>query len=419
MSDIDNFDLSSDETENKGERSDENGGDAAEISGTTETAPTENSGTAENIFNSSDERTEFEKELENYLPTPESTGKLKKPMPSWLWAVLASVLTTVILFALYSLLVVPHLKPSAVISYVQGSNKPDSADTSDLSSINEKVTPGIVTVSGSSKYTNFFGMSSSASTGSGIIISPDGYILTSNSLVSSDGETTVVMPDKSKHTATIVGADENKDIAILHINASNLPALTLANSDNVRPGDTSIVIGNMLGSALGTSITRGIICGVNKSVSLQNGGTINLLQTDAATTSNNAGGCLLNTNGEVIGMITYAISTNAGNISFAIPSNDIKNVTESLINTGSAPESPIIGITGTGSDHGVVIDSVVDDSPAKKSGLKEGDLILKVDDTPVKSVEEINKIRDTHKKGETIKITIYRDGNTLDVKVVL
>lgn len=369
------------------------------------------------------EKSEFEAELENYLPTPENTDKLKKPVPHWIYSVVTSALTCTVLFGIYALAVVPHMRPTAVISYT-GTEAAAPAEVTEasgmsISDINSRVAPGIVTVETKASYQNFFGISSSTTTGSGIILTEDGYILTACSLIGNRRETTVVLPDNKEYSTTIVGEDTNKDIAVIKIDASGLPAVTLGNSDSVNAGDTAMVIGNTLGSGLGTSVTRGIICGVNDGVSLKNGNTINLIQTDAITGSGSAGGCLLNASGDVIGMITYAVTANNENISFAIPSNDIKNIVEALINTGNAPEALIIGITGSDTDHGVSVESVMDDTPADYSGIKTGDLILKVDGTPVKSIAEINKIRDSHKKGDNLTLTIYRDGEMTEIDVIL
>lgn len=367
------------------------------------------------------EKSEFERELENYLPTLENTDKIRNPVPQWVWSIVASLVTCLVLFTIYSVIVIPRLRPAAVISYVEkpAVGKVESSEVFSISGINASVSPSIVSIETKASYRNFFGLSSSTNTGSGVVLSADGYILTSSSLVGNEGETSVILPDKSKHEAKLIGSDENKDIAILKIEASGLTAVTLGNSDEVRAGDAAIVIGNVLGGDLGTSITKGIICGVNSGVALQNGGTINLLQTDAITNSNNAGGCLLNSEGQLVGMITYAISANVENISFAIPSNDIKNVAQSLINTGAAPEALMIGITGSDSDHGILVETVLEDSAAEKAGIKANDLILKADDTPVKSISELNKVRDSHRKGDIIKLTIYRDGNIIDINVTL
>lgn len=381
----------------------------------------ENAGKSDFFEEKTNEKSEFERELENYLPTPENTDKIKPKTKDWIKPAAVSAITSLIILIIYSAAVLPNIKPTAVISYVDkpAVSSDGGSDNTTIKSVNNAVSPSIVSVRTKSSYRNFFGVSSSTNTGSGVILSSDGYILTSSSLVGNDGETSIVLPDKSEQRAKLVGSDENKDIAILKIDASGLQPVTLGNSDEVSAGDTAIVIGNVLGGDLGTSITKGIICGVNNGVALQNGGTVNLLQTDAITNSNNAGGCLLNGEGELVGMITYAISANVENISFAIPSNDIKNIAQSLINTGAVPENLMIGITGSNSEHGILVETVVEESPAEKAGIKSNDLILKADGQPVKTVAELNKIRDTHAKGEVITLTVYRDGEISDIDVTL
>ena len=363
---------------------------------------------------------DFASELENYLPTDENTDKLKKPVPSWLKTAAVSAAVSILLFGIYSLTVIPHIKPTAVISYVQG-NKAESTVSTGVVAIAEKITPSIVSVSGVSSYRSFFGLSSSETSGTGVIISADGYILTSNALVGDGSNIKVTLQDKTQYDAILVGNDKSKDIAILQIDAKNLPATSLSDSDAVKTGDAAIVMGNLLGNDMGVSATQGIICGINKNLALQNGNTLNLFQTDAITTSNSTGGCLLNQNGDIIGMVTHAISSDIDSISFAIPANDIKNTTQSLINDSipAKSDSLIIGITGTDSEHGVIVESVLDDTPAKKADIKAGDLILKADGKAVKSIAEINKIRDSHVSGEKIILTIYRNGETLDIEIIL
>lgn len=367
------------------------------------------------------EKSEFEAELENYLPTLENTDKIKKPTPGWVFSVLSSALICIVMMIIYTYTILPHMRPHAVISYSKNDTATQGTEVlnNSISAINEAVSKSIVTVESTSSFRNFFGVSTSKNSGSGIILTEDGYILTAYSLIGTEGETTVILPDKKEYSASIVGEDENNDIAVIKIDASGLPAATLGNSDNAKAGDSAIVIGNTLGSNLGTSVTRGIICGVNRGVTLKNGSTINLFQTDAITGIGSAGGCLLNSTGDVIGMITAAIASNNENISFAIPSNDIKNTVEALINTGKAPQPLMIGITGSDTEHGVTVESVIADTPAASAGIKVGDLILKVDGTTVKSISEINKIRDSHKKGDTLIISIYREGEMLDINVTL
>lgn len=384
--------------------------------------------TSENTYDIEENRTDsitensesFAAMLEDYLPTPENTDKLKKPAPQWLKPAAVSFAICAVTLFLYSVIVIPHIKPAAVISYNNTENTPNNDEN--LPAVRyaaDKILPSIVSVSGEASYRSFFGISTQTVSGTGIIISENGYILTSNSLLNTSGEATVTI-NKTDYTAKAVSQDPGKDIAVLQIDANELTPATLGNSESVHAGDAVIAAGNILGTDMGISVTRGIICGVNSNVSLQNGGTINLLQTDAVTDAGSTGGCLVNENGDVIGMLTTAISSGSEKISFAIPSNDIINIVKSVTSPNtSAPEGLIIGITGSDADHGVTVESVAEDTPASKAGIKVGDLILKVDGTPVKSVAEINKIRDSHKKGDTISLTIYRDGEINDVNITL
>lgn len=361
----------------------------------------------------------FADELENYLPTPENTDKIKKPFPSWCVALITAFTTCLAMLFIYTLLILPNIKPSAVISYVNGNS--GSAQTealTEIGQISEKISPAIASISGKTDYRSFFGISSQSFSGSGIVISENGYILTNYSLVGGSGNV-MAKVGQTTYTAQIVGSDATKDIAILKIEAEGLTAATLENSDSVKTGDSVIAMANVLGEEIGVSVTSGIVCGVNKGVPLSNGITINLLQTDACAGKSCAGGCLLNEKGNVIGMFTAAISVDSDKIGLAIPSSDIMTVSESIINTGAAPSGLIIGIKGNDAEHGVTVETVNDNSPAKKAGVKVGDLILKADGNIVKSVSEINKIRDTHKKGDTLVLTIYRNGEIIDINVIL
>ncbi len=368
------------------------------------------------------EPSEFERELPNYLPTPENTDKLRKKMPAWLISVITSAVTAIVLFAVMAMILFPNLKPAAVINYVEKyKHEAETEMSGGISGIYENMSKSIVSIKTKTAYQNFFGISESQDTGSGVILTENGYILTSNSLVANSSDIKIII-GAEELAASLIGTDINKDIAILKVEKEGLSSATLADSSDVKPGDVAIVMGNVIGEGLGTSITRGVISGVNNNVPLKNGTTINLLQTDAVTNSNNAGGCILNENGDIIGMITYAVSSAAENISFAIPSTDIKYAVDKIIGVGKEDVKPsglIIGFSGSDTEHGVVVESVLDDTPAKASGIKSGDLILKVDGTAVKSVEEVNKIRDTHKKGDIIKLTVYRDGEITDINVTL
>lgn len=366
---------------------------------------------------SKDEFENFAEELENYLPTPENTDKVKKPRPKWFVPFVTAFTTCFLMLLLYSVLIFPHMRPSATISYVKSDDGTAiSDDLQGIGAIYKKIQPSVVSVSGTTDYRSFFGISSQTSSGSGIIISENGYILTCYSLVGSNGEVTVKI-GKDTYTAKLTGQDPQKDIAIVKIDAEGLPAITLEDSESVNVGDNVVAAANVLGGEIGVSVTKGIICGINNGITLSNGNSVNLLQTDAMTGV--SGGCLVNEKGNVIGMLISSISSNSDKIGLAIPSSDILTVTESIIDTSLTPSGLIIGIRGADAEHGVTVEAVTDNSPAKKAGIKAGDLILKADGNTVKTVSEINKIRDTHKKGDTIILTVYRDGEVIDINVVL
>jgi len=170
-------------------------------------------------------------------------------------------------------------------------------------------------------------------------------------------------------------------------------------------------------SSLGTTMSIGTVAGVNKNVALQGGGTVNLLQIDSSLT-NSDGAVVFDKNGSVIGIITTSISSGNDNIQIAIPSNDILNIISSY--TGEVQGNGLmIGISGVESEHGVVVETVTEKSSADKAGLKKGDLIMKIDGKTVKSVADINAIKEEHKKGDTLVFSVLRDGEIMEFSVKL
>ncbi len=362
---------------------------------------------------------------EIYIPVSQTAKKEKKPLSSWTVSLITAVLTCFVMLILYTAFIMPYVKqtvkksPKAVISYVESENKESAEkDGSAVGTVVDKCMPAIVSISGKLEYESFFGISTQAVSGTGMVISENGYILTSNALVGAKGEIKAKIGDKT-YDANVVGRDVSKDLAVVKVDADGLDAVTFGDSDGVKIGDSVIAIADVFGGEIGLSASKGIVCGVNKGVELSNGTKINILQTDAAPGSSCQGGCIIDSGGNVIGMLTKAISANSERIAFAIPSNDIKSVMESIINTGDTTETLIIGIKGADTDHGVNVESVAEDSPAEKAGVKQGDLILKVDGNTVKTVDEINRIRDSHKKGDTIVFTVYRDGEMLKIDIEL
>ena len=360
-----------------------------------------------------------------YIPVSHTVKKEKKPLSAWSISLITAVLTCFVMLVVYTAVLLPYLKqslkqnPKAVISYVESEKGEDAEKNSAAAgTVVDKCMPAVVSISGKLEYESFFGISTQSVSGTGMVISENGYILTSNSIVGPKGEIKAKVGDKT-YDANVVGRDASKDLAVVKINAEGLTAVTFGDSDGVKIGDSVIAIADVFGGEIGFSASKGIVCGVNKGVELSNGTKLNLLQTDAAPGSSCSGGCLLDADGNVIGMLTKSISANSDRIAFAIPSNDIKSIMESIINTGDAPEALIIGIKGADTDHGVNVESVAENSPAEKAGVKQGDLILKVDGNTVKTVDEINKIRDSHKKGDTIVFTVYRDGEMLKIDIEL
>jgi serine protease Do len=278
------------------------------------------------------------------------------------------------------------------------------------------------------------------SSGSGFIITTDGYIVTNKHVVSDDkADYTVFLNDGVKYTAKIVAVDPLEDFALIKIEANGLKPLALGNSDNLSLGQTVIAIGNALGEFQNT-ISVGVISGLNRNITASGGnGTVerltNLLQTDAAINQGNSGGPLLSLDGKVIGMNTAIVAT-AQNIGFAIPVNKIKNTIEEAVKTGKITV-PFIGVyyvqlNKTESeerkldvDYGALLVSdkgnsaILKDSPAEKSGLKEGDIILSVNKENITVKSPLSTVVRKYKPGETITLEVKRGENILNINLVL
>ena len=196
-----------------------------------------------------DDELSFSEALENYLPTAENTNKVKKHFPVWFTSLITAFATCFVILMAYTFIIFPHIRPSAVISYTQNAENGDLGEAAtDIGAIVQKTAPSIVKVSGKSDYRSFFGFSTQTNSGSGIIIAENGYILTANSLVGSNGEASVII-GKDTYTAKLVGQDISKDIAIIKIDLSGLAPVTLSDSDGARTGDTVIAMANILDGA--------------------------------------------------------------------------------------------------------------------------------------------------------------------------
>ncbi|MCI8621469.1 MAG: trypsin-like serine protease [Clostridia bacterium] len=303
----------------------------------------------------------------------------------------------------------------------------------------EKVLPSIVGIQIEYSVNSFFGTSTQTATGSGIIISEDGYILTNNHVVSGTsnssyyeitGATSVKVTlynDETVYDAELVGKDDETDLAVIKINKNGLKKAELGDSDSVKVGEFAMAVGCPLG--LNTTATSGIISAVNRTVNTSDGGKYVAIQTDAAINSGNSGGALVNSQGQVIGINTLKLAgTGIEGIGFAIPINSTTDVVSQLIEHKKVIR-PYIGIEGIELDEskakqyklpeGVYISKINDFSAAQKAGLKVGDVITEVEGKKVKSVDEINEIKETHKIGDEIKIKVTRDNKEMEVKLKL
>lgn len=272
--------------------------------------------------------------------------------------------------------------------------------------------------------------------GSGVIISKDGYIVTNNHVVKDAGVhgIKVTLTDKREFDAKLIGTDPNTDLAVIKVEANDLPVISLGNSDDVQVGQWVLAIGNPLG--LNYTVTAGIISALGRNIGIngdQSGyGIENFIQTDAAINPGNSGGALVDINGQLIG-INSAIKTNTGfyqGYGFAIPVNMVKSVSTDLIKSGKVNRG-YIGVNiqtvdetmakGLGLDQpkGVLVQNVVKGGAGEEAGIKSGDIILLVDGKEVNAANQLQTIIGAKHPGETVKLTIFRDGKNIDKEVTL
>lgn len=305
-------------------------------------------------------------------------------------------------------------------------------------SVAEKSLPSVVGITVTYQISSIFGgKSTGEATGSGIIVSEDGYIVTNNHVISSESSSFYSITEATgikvnlynsteSYEATVVGTDAYTDLAVLKIEKTGLSPATLADSDEVKVGEFVMAVGNPLG--MDYSVTSGIVSAINREIESE--GTIfTAIQTDAAINSGNSGGALVNSNGEVIGINTMKFAGDGiEGIGFAIPISSATSVIEQLIEFQTV-KRPYIGIIGSSVDssvakrynipEGIYVEEVTVGSPAETSGLKQSDIITKIEGKEVKSVNELNKIKYTYSIGDTVKLTVYRNGETIEVDLVL
>ncbi len=292
----------------------------------------------------------------------------------------------------------------------------------------DAVSPAVVTILCNTQSGGY--LQSQMSSGSGIILRQDGYIVTNNHVISGASKIKVNTIAGQSFDATLVGADERTDLAVLKVETNQpLPYATLGDSSKIRVGEVALAIGNPLKEELAGTLTVGYISAINRSMIID-GRQMTMIQTDAAINPGNSGGALLNLQGHVIGINT-AKSTgyDVEGLGFAIPVNEARPIIESIIENGYVTGRVVIGITGQDITEaiaeandlpiGVYVREVLADSAAETAGIMAGDVITECDGKAIASVDEINTIRDTHKVGETMTMKIYRNGKNKTLKLTL
>ena len=338
--------------------------------------------------------------------------------------------------------VIQQVAPSSTADSASGSDSSITAASSSGSSLTTEqvadlVSPSVVVITTEQvvySQWSWYGQNQVESgAGSGVIISSDGYILTCAHVVDGASTVTVTIGDKD-YTATLVGEDTTSDIAVIKIDADGLTPATVGNSDSLKVGQSVMAVGNPLGE-LGGTVTGGMISALNRSVTIQGSSSVNtmsLIQMDASVSPGNSGGGLFNMNGELVGIVNAkSSSSDAEGLGFAIPINDAIKVAQELLENGYVTGRPYLGITylavtdaQTASQlgvnaYGVYVVEVVKGGPAEKAGLQAGDRIVSVDGTEIASKDDLGTLMQKHAAGDTLSITIARDGQMQTVNVTL
>ena len=284
-----------------------------------------------------------------------------------------------------------------------------------------------VSINCSATSTNIFGQTTqSASSGSGFIITKDGYVVTNHHVVSNASSIKVTLYNGETYDATLIGSDSDYDVAVLKINAEDLQPVTLGNSADVNVGDSVLAIGNPLGE-LTFSMSQGIVSCCDRAINVD-GTPFNMIQVDASINPGNSGGPLMNLYGEVVGIVSAKYSsysdTTVEGLGFAIPIGDVQAIITDIMENGQITNKPSFGITaGTMTQQmaaqyqidqtsGAFVYSVNKGGAGEKAGLKMGDVITKVDSTDITSMEDLTAAKKGHKAGDTVTVTYYRDGQT-------
>ena len=298
-------------------------------------------------------------------------------------------------------------------------------DGTDWSGVYEKNIPSVVSISCT--------LPRGSSTGTGVVLSRDGYIVTNAHVVENAIQITVLLTDNRSFEAVLVGADEVSDLAVLRIDARDLIPAQFGDSSTLQVGEAVVAIGDPLGIEFRGTMTDGIISAINRDMTLE-GRTMTLIQTNAALNSGNSGGPLINRHGMVIGINTMKISAfvdKAGveGLGFAIPSATVKEIVSQIIENGYVSGRPTLGLTCEslsmfyryyyGLPEGMYVTEVIPGGPAARLGINAGDIIISLDGVQTTSIEELNSALYAHEAGDNVQIIIYRGGEKYSSSITL
>lgn len=301
--------------------------------------------------------------------------------------------------------------------------------------IGAKASAAVVAINTTGRVQGIFGnVGTVEGAGSGVLISANGYIVTNNHVISNSTTITVNLADGTTHQAEIIGQDPMTDLAVIKIQGETFPYIEMGDSSTVQLGDQVVAIGNPLGELEG-SLTVGYISSTNRTVSVkEDSGMVTtlygLLQTDAAINRGNSGGALISMRGELIG-INSVKNTAVGveGLGFAIPTNTAKPIIEDLLKHGYVTDRPTMGLSGLpikpemvteyGYPQGIYVRGVLAGGPADQAGLQRGDIITEMDGQAVKTISDINGIKNQYKAGDEVELTVVRASETLQIKLVL
>ncbi|MBZ4646162.1 MAG: peptidase [Clostridia bacterium] len=306
-----------------------------------------------------------------------------------------------------------------------------SQDGKELSVVDiaKKVGPAVVGIVNKVQTKGFIREEVEQGSGSGILISSDGYVITNNHVIDGATNVTVILSNGKKYEAKLVGKDAQTDLAVIKIDEKNLPYAELGDSSTLEVGEMAVAIGNPLGQEFAGSVTVGVISALNRTIDIENK-QLKLIQTDAAINPGNSGGALVNSYGQVIGINTAKMSApGVEGLGFAIPVNEAKPIIKDLMNYGYVKGRPLIGISGRdvtedisriyGLPVGIYVSQVAQFSPAERAGIQPGDVIIKFDGKLVKSMKELNELKEKFQVGDEVSIEVNREGTVKKFQLIL